>query len=925
MVDILTPHTNSSPSVYESADEQNTGSNSQSFLPETETTVRMQPADTTTQTALLDGSNPFTIDLGNENADGREPQENPRPAAERPAAVPALELVGAPEAQVEKPLTADEKESVGFLQSQLLLVYPLAFEKPEAMTAEEKDAQVNSDIAALKKEIEEHRFGTATRKAYAATIKWLEQAAVPGAVKELTRLALPLPAGTPIGLPRNEQGGLAGQDYYRSLVMADRLRPNLRIDATRPPSFEVLDTIDDTMKWLRAADDAARQARYDRQDQLLERQIRQIITNPEQQKAWLDRRGSEPQEWRAAAIEAIDLATRVKNYVEAMDSLHRAGKRFPIQLPAGCNVTRDTEGRITHVSLDLPRDLRLGHAQNNHKMDVLRKWLHDHGNQIDQAVKELIKLEENPDRLLFWGEIEMPHGLAKMDANGNVVDFVDPKKATGSETEFNLAQMRFDVQEKFDERGKKRIVVSNSVQYQQAHWYNYLNVGASDVGNKVNVETREYDPDDWVAIRGSGGVEVVQAKNLWSWKLNQQVFHYGEKVLIATLDATMLATGLIEVSAAYKAARAGQLVVSQAIKQAAKGALRAAVGLSGIVNNAYFKETDYGQKIQMARGLYFVGDAALGLGQGGWRMINRMRGVANTGKTASEIVSAQIKASRWARTYRYAERAAKLTEVPFAYIIFNDIGRQVDHLRDLGRSNPIHSAIRQAIEGRGNQRPEDRQEGQAKPIDRSTREIKRYKDLLKGGNNEAGAMSILDRAEQLSSRKSDDPERQKFLQDMMSHFMPDGEHIKDMELAGTFGPDRNRRHAGHSAGGDRTLQTAAAVAILSLTNSEDGALPEVLVHRTVDVPKYEREEQELDLNAGTSTTVTRTVNARTEKQELTTADIVSFLRRELETPRPESRLVALGDLALQVGCASGVEVAGALQDAISSPSNSEYE
>lgn len=848
----------------------------------------------------------------------------------KPVQVAQADNLNLPDVQIttDRPLTEDEKQRVSFLQEQLLSTYPLAAIKQEGVSDEQHNANVKRDLDALTKERNEGRFGSATQKAFRETVDWIEKLAVPGAINEMSRLALPIPAGSPLQLPVDRQDRPVNMEYFKSLVAANRIKADLRIDTNNVPTDTTLDTIQDTMTWLRLVDGSVREAREQRQDQLLEEQIKKLIPHPDQQKAWLDKRGASNEEWRAAAIETIDLSTRIKNYVEAMDSLNRAGHRFPIEMPPGCQVERNKDGRITHVSLDLPKDLRLGHPENAKKLEDLRNWLHTHGDQIDQAVKELIKLEQNPDRLLFWGEVDMPHGLAKVDGQGNITEFVDHKKANGSEKEFNLASMRFDVSQRTGADGKPKIVVSNNLQYEKANWYNYLNVGAEDVGKRIDVAEREYDPEDWVPIRNGGKVEIVKAKDLESWKTNQQVFHYGEKALIATLDAAMLVTGTIEVGAAVKAARAGELIASQAMKQALKGGVRAVVGGSGIVNSAYFNETGYGQSIQVARGLYFVGDAALSLGQGGWGLVKNIRGAQGSTQSAHSIVEAQIKASNWAKTYAYGERAAKLTELPFAYMIYKDINHQVTELSNIGRANPVTQAIRQAASGRGNQKPEDQSND---TTNGATLDLTRYQSLINSGNGQEGAETareakgILMKAEQLSRPDSSKEERDRFTKELMDNFKPDGNRIITMEKEGTFAFDKAQSHIKHADSRNRTIQVAAAIALLQLTGNTDGKLPDTLVKREISVPEYEKTESEVDAHSGASYSVTIKVPSRIETQELKTSDIVSFLRRELETPRPDSQSVAASDLALQLGAATGIEVAGVLQDVVTKDSSSTYE
>lgn len=824
--------------------------------------------------------------------------------------------------QNDKPANPEEAQRLHFLQQQLINIYPLYQPRDNNATPEDIETRNKQGVDQLNQEAREGKFGPATRKAYQDMVTWLERSAVPGAITELSRLSLPLPPGTPLPLPADAQGRLSEPGYYRELVASGRLKPELGLKPDSIPGDREVEKIDDVMRWLKEVDGSARTARERLQDDILEREIKKIVTDPEQQQAWLDKRNSNPREWRAAAMEAVDLATRVGRYIEAMDGLNRAGHRFGFSLPEGAEVVRDDKGKITSVKLDLPDDLRLGHPENAEKMENLKRWMADHGEQIDQAVREVIELEKNPDRLLFWGEVEVPGGLVKLDEKGEISQFVDRQDADGSETELNLAAMEFDVEE-ITVNGKKKIVVSNSVQYQHSNWYNYLNIGADDVGSRIDVGKREYDPEDWVPIRNGGKVEIVQAKDLADWRLKQQVFHYGEKALVATLDGAMLVTGTIGVAGAVKAAQAGRLVMSQALKQGLKGALRATVGASGIVNSAYWSESETGRGIQTARGLYFVGEAALGLGGGGMRLINRMRGVEGVGNSAHAVVEAEINASRWASTYRYADKAATLTMYPFAYLITADIGHQIETLNDLGKGNPLHTAMRRAQDGQGDHAPE----GTSEPAIDNTKvqniELDNYESLLAGDKINPEIKEILDRTRRLIEENASQDEKQTYIRTLMDRFLPNGDAIVAEEKNGTFEKDRQDRHTAYADTQDRAVQTAAALAILQLNRGQDGALPETLGSREVDVPSYEYTETEYGFES--SYEVTRTKPARKESQELKTSDIAAFLRRELESPKPESRLVASSDLALQLGVASGREVAGVLQDVIASDTTSQTE
>lgn len=839
--------------------------------------------------------------------------------------VPELELVE------DKPLTGEELKRAKFVQDQVISLFKVTQPRPEGLTDQEYDEHVDKKIEAIRKEKEAGIYGPESKEAFKNTVTWLEQQAIPGAVTELHRLELEIPAGSPLTLPKDKQDRAISVDLYKELVAEGYLKARLNIDANELPEDQELDKFSDSLLWLKEVDERATTARAQQQDRLLEKEIKRLISDPETQEAWLDRRDSTPEEWRRAAIRAVDLANRVRNYTEAMDSLNRASnaRSFSFEKPPGAEVIRNDKGKITEVKLDLPKDLRLDHPENAKKVRELEQWMKDHGEEVDQAIQELIKLESDPDRLLYWGEVDMPTTAVKLDAQGNVSDFIEPKNERGHEPKINLVDLEFDVKEVKGEDGTTKIVVSNDVQYRNSKWYNYLNIGAESIGNEINVPSREYDPEDWVPIRSGGKVEIMKAKDLASWKLRRQTFHYGEKALIATLDASMLVTGTIAVGGAVKAARAGQLVLSQAAKQAAKGALRATVGATGIVNNAYFQNTDIGQKIQTARGLYFVGEAAIGLGAGGWRLAKSFRGAAetaNAGKSAAAIVEQHIEATKWAnRIYKPAEVAATATMYPFAAIIGMDIHHQLDGLSEIGRNDPTRAALRQAKDGRGDHEPEKQAEVGPITDELKSAELEKYGELLATDSTNPKIKEIIEKTQKLIEEDANAQEIKEYKQELMEHFMPSSDYIVDAEKDHSFSSQKANGHVVYQEKQSRDVQTAAALALLQLSRNEDGSIDETLAERNVDIPEYQYKVQEFDEYSGTSYDVTKTKPARVESQALKTSDIANFLRREIESPKEESRLVASSDLALQLGVASGREVAGILQDVITSDSSTELE
>lgn len=389
----------------------------------------------------------------------------------------------------------------------------------------------------------------------------------------------------------------------------------------------------------------------------------------------------------------------------------------------------------------------------------------------------------------------------------------------------------------------------------------------------------------------------------------------------------MLVTGTIQVGAAVKAARAGQLVLSQAAKQAFKGGLRATVGASGIVNNAYFQNTEIGQHIQTARGLYFVGDAALGLGAGSWRMLKNLRTgteAASAAESASAIVEAQIKGSKWAnRIYAPAEFGAKMTELPFAVVIGQDIYHQVDSLSEIGRNDPTRAALRQGKDGQGDQAPAEEKAVEIDPKKAKVAELDRYELLLQGEQSDPQVKEILDKTKTLLAGDATAEEIDRYKQELVSQFMPDGSQVTDRSSDMGHLQDKSGGFLKYAETKSRASQTAAALALLQLSRDAEGNLPDTLASREINIAEYKYSETVYHEYG--STEIEHTSPARTEKQDLKSSDIAAYLRREMVSPKADSKLVASSDLALQLGVASGREVAGVLEDVFTSDKSTDLE
>ncbi|MGH9549485.1 MAG: hypothetical protein ACRD3W_08920, partial [Terriglobales bacterium] len=172
-----------------------------------------------------------------------------------------------------QPLNDSERQRLDFLQRQLANLLPLCLRSTNSGEAAQADAKKQLD--ALVKEQSEHRFGPATADAYKKVVDWLQAKALPGGLKELTELALPIPANSPIPLP-SENGFVRSQEFLQALATAGKTNADLHLDPTRIPTNAELDSLNRSVDWLKSADDNIRDARGRFQDQQLEKMIKKL-------------------------------------------------------------------------------------------------------------------------------------------------------------------------------------------------------------------------------------------------------------------------------------------------------------------------------------------------------------------------------------------------------------------------------------------------------------------------------------------------------------------------------------------------------------------------------------------------------------------------------------------------------------------------
>lgn len=410
-------------------------------------------------------------------------------------------------------LSAAEIERVSYLQENLTRLLPKIWKVEAGRDADKNREQVKKELEELTRKIKAERdaekFGPATQEAYQRFLDWYQKEAVPATVVAFDSMGLQMPPGCPCDLPLNENGRPIRPQLYKNLVALDDVKFHSGLDATKVPDDGQLDAMEKGLDWLETANRKYEEAMLKRQEEVLSEMIREERL-PEK---WLRKSGEDLGAWVASSAEMVDLASRTRNYIEAMHSMYKASAYgdFPFKLPAGTSITievdgkqhtikageekqndwilRNKKGNVSTVSLDLPEDLRQEHPANQAKIERMRQWLDsEQCNQIEKSLAEYLKVQQRPESVIMYGDqpIHDGHGRdlqGRFDSNGGLLGIVDANayKAKNGESvrELNLLGYDFDVTKTDD----GQIIVDQTIQGWDMPWYAYQDIRA--FGDKV--------------------------------------------------------------------------------------------------------------------------------------------------------------------------------------------------------------------------------------------------------------------------------------------------------------------------------------------------------------------------------------------------------------------------------------------------------
>jgi len=618
-----------------------------------------------------------------------EPKTEPKPEVKAEAKPEAKPENSQADAKAE-----NDRMRLGYLQMTLHNLLPAVMSPSNsgdgtAKLEPKQAAELKARQIEIKAELARGEFGPATSKAYGEYVDWLQTKAMPGEVARLKAYGLPA-----ADIKSNEA----------KLPLDGKI--DLKINPKSPPDDNQMMRLDAAIEWVQRSEMRIKPLETALL-QSVDGQLTATIRQNGLPKGWTENADSDRNAWRAATGKLVNTALSARTYIEVIDELNKAtDSKFANTTPGGAKIERDQQGKITRIDLNLPQHWDLNASEKKH-MDSMDKWIIDRKVELQPVLTQLRTFDKRPERAINWGDTELRGMQGRFDADGNLLGLAakgSPVKSGENLRDINLLESRFHITEK-----DNKIVVTQEIQAQEAQWWSYQNmVGVDNVGKKLTIQ-RTFDPGQQVVVRTTDGYETMKAQDLSSYRRWEMTKHFGEKGLMTALDVGMVATGTIEVAAAFKAARvaqvAGELALKTGVeqnltKQVLKGSLRATVGGTGIFNNAGARESDAGQYVNTARSVYFLTDVSVGLAAGGWKAL---RGAKGGLEFAPKGLAGLEAGSTAEKVYKGTHGVFKASELGFVPLVTSDIYHQVNKLKDDKSAHIKRAAILDALENAGSE------------------------------------------------------------------------------------------------------------------------------------------------------------------------------------------------------------------------------
>ena len=134
--------------------------------------------------------------------------------------------------------------------------------------------------------------------------------------------------------------------------------------------------------------------------------------------------------------------------------------------------------------------------------------------------------------------------------------------------------------------------------------------------------------------------------------------------------------------------------------------MRTTIGLTGLLNNAGAREGSFGQTVNTARSVYFLADAGLGLGSGGYKAVKSVlgRGTEATLGAGNVTIAGLTAGSKAANFYHVTHGVFKVSEFGFMPLAAVDLTKSIQKVNNDQNAHVIRAAEIVVSE---QQKPED--------------------------------------------------------------------------------------------------------------------------------------------------------------------------------------------------------------------------
>jgi hypothetical protein len=502
---------------------------------------------------------------------------------------------------------------------------------PPATYAARLEAAKTTFLNELRFEREQGVWGKRSQDAYQLYQKWFYGRALPENIAGLHSAMVQWPVNCPEPL----QTGLAGEAedpaFYEAMILSGK-----RIPAYKGNPAEALETVaflqfHQNRQWL---DDASRLIVKSRLNSDRKTLIDYIKTQG-LPTSWLE--NSNDPRWVYDASAIIALYSEVGDVLEAMDHAHRGSKdkSFPFVPPPGTVFLRTdttyragppyddikrTNGTIEHYILKLPKNVRMDDTSTEEVYKEWLAWKEAYRDRTFDAIASFNKAIVNPNRLLSYTDQDVPHGFARLNAQGELIGVAranDPPVAGEvSRVPCNKIRTRSEV---ITKNGKK--VVVQHVEAIKSGRFTYQDWNADVVARGRD---QEFDLDEsrfYSVLRGNR-IELIKGNKLESELASQKRWlkaeHWGVPITDGLLTVLTLGEGFV----VYRSARAGGGAAASLSNEAVRAELRREgmrlgfrglmIGL-GAMNSAGGRESTEGQLALLTRGIFFFVESIRGM------------------------------------------------------------------------------------------------------------------------------------------------------------------------------------------------------------------------------------------------------------------------------------------------------------------------